>query len=100
MTIKDDKNRLKAFCEGPFAGLCTPAEFAEIFGVDESAVRHAIRSERLLPGIDCFKFGKQWILSENAFKNFTRAGSYKKVSELKTAYEKAKKSEAGNSTIP
>lgn len=99
MAIQDNFNRLKAFCEGPFAGLCTPAEFAELFNVDESAVRHAIRSGRLRPGSDCFKFGKQWVLSKYAFANFTKNGSFQKVSELNLIYAKEKEESAKNHTV-
>lgn len=100
MAIQDDFDRLKTFCEGPFAGLCTPAEFAELHGVDESAVRHAIRSGRLRPGSDCFKFGKQWVLSKYAFANFPKNGSFQKVSELNLAFAKAKTESAKNVTLP
>ncbi len=85
MTIKDDFTRLEVFCEGPFEGLCTPAEFAEINGLEESTIRHAIRQGRLEVGKDCFKFGKQWVLSPNAFPKFSNLG-YDKYFELKRAY--------------
>lgn len=95
MAIKDDPVRLKAFCDGPFAELCTPVEFAEIFGVDESAVRHAIRSGRLEVGKDCFKFGKQWVLSRYAFPKFARGGGYSELSLIKVEYQKQLKNEWG-----
>lgn len=91
MAIQDSFERLEAFATGPFEGLCTPAEIAEVFHVDESAIRHAIRNGRLEPGKDCFKFGKQWVLSKYAFPKLTRMGSWAKHSEIITDYHKAKK---------
>lgn len=82
MAIYDDYDRAKAFVEGPFQGLLTPAEFAEIQRIDESAVRHAIRSGRFVPGIHCLKLGKQWVLCAEAFRAYN--GDYSKWSQTKT----------------
>lgn len=82
MAIYDTYDRAKAFVDGPFAGLCTPAEFAEIQGIDESAVRHAIRSGRFIPGTHCLKLGKQWVLCSDAFRAYN--GDYSKLSNTKT----------------
>lgn len=95
MAIKDDPVRLRVFCDGPFTDLCTPVEFAEIFGVDESAVRHAIRSGRLQTGVDCWKFGKQWVLSRGAFRKFSRGGGYSELSWIHTDYQKLLRQEMG-----
>lgn len=82
MAIYDNYDRAKAFVEGTFQGLCTPAEFAEIQGIDESAVRHAIRSGRFVPGVHCLKLGKQWVLCSDAFHAYN--GDYAKLSTTKT----------------
>lgn len=70
MAIHDNVERAVAFISSPFAELCSLAEFAEIHGVDESAIRHAIKSGKFRIGIDCMKFGKQWVMSKQAFRSF------------------------------
>ncbi len=88
MAIQDDFSRLEVFATGPFEGLCTPAEFADEFGVDESAIRHAIRNGKFVIGKECFKFGKQWILNKYAFDKYARNGGYSEYSKIKCAYYK------------
>lgn len=78
MAIHDTAARAEAYLSGPFAELCSLAEFAEIHGLDESAIRHAIKSGKFRLGIDCMKFGKQWVMSKQAFRTFD--GDYAKFS--------------------
>lgn len=52
--------------DGPFSGLLSIAEAAEIWQKNDSAIRRAIMDGRLKPGSDCRKFGKQWVLSVDA----------------------------------
>lgn len=53
---------------GPFAQLLSLSEAAEIWGIDESTIRKAIAANRLYPGVDCRKFGKQWIVTAAAMQ--------------------------------
>lgn len=76
--IHDNPQRASHFISGPFAELCSLAEFAELHGVDESAIRHAIKSGKFRIGTDCMKFGKQWVMSKQAFHSFD--GNYSKFS--------------------
>ncbi len=87
MAIQDNLDRAKAFIDGPFAGLCSPAEFAEIFHIGESAVRHMILDGRLVVGRDCLKLGKQWVLCEQAFRTYE--GNYMAYSNAKCDCYKA-----------
>lgn len=80
--IQVDTERARAWLSGPFAGLCSLAEFAELQHVQESAIRHAIRNGKFRAGIDCMKFGKQWVMSKEAFKTYN--GDYRKYSEFET----------------
>lgn len=59
---------------GPFDELLSFAEAAEIWGVDQSALRKAVASGRLQPGRDCRKFGKQWVVTANAMHREFRGG--------------------------
>lgn len=78
MAIQDNFERADAYISGPFAELCSLSEFAEIHGLDESAIRHAIKSGKFRIGTDCMKFGKQWVMSKQAFRTFD--GDYSKFS--------------------
>lgn len=51
---------------GPFAGLLSLSEAAEIWEIDDSSIRKAISSKRLREGVDCRKFGKQWVVTAQA----------------------------------
>lgn len=53
---------------GSFAQLLSLSEAAEIWGIDESTIRKAIAAGRLKPGIDCRKFGKQWVVTAHAMR--------------------------------
>lgn len=54
---------------GSFEGLLSLAEAAEIMRIDESTIRHAIKSGRMVEGRDCRKFGKQWVISWQGLRN-------------------------------
>lgn len=86
MNFTDDIIRLELFADGPFQGLTTPAEFAELIGVEESTIRHAIKAGRLKPGIDCMKFGKQWVMAPHAFVVMDRYNGYGKYYDIMKAY--------------
>lgn len=51
---------------GPFYRLLSLAEAAEIWRVDQSTLRKAIASGKFKEGIDCRKFGKQWVIYVDA----------------------------------
>ena len=57
---------------GPFSQLLSFGEAAEIWGLDPSALRKAVSNGRLKPGIDCRKFGKQWVISVDAMQRLYR----------------------------
>lgn len=46
-----------------FNNLLSLQEAADLFKKDSSTLRRAISSGRLVEGIDCKKFGKQWVIS-------------------------------------
>lgn len=94
--ISDNLTRAITFTTGPFMELCTPAEMAEVLGIDDSTIRQAIRSGRLLIGTDCIQLGKQWVLSRHAWKSM--CGDYQKFSVLKVNCCKTIKS-AENETV-
>lgn len=41
-------------------------EAAELYNRDDSTLRRAIMSGRLKEGIDCKKYGKQWVVLKSA----------------------------------
>lgn len=43
-------------------------EAAELFECDESTLRRAISNEILQEGIDCKKFGKQWVILRSSME--------------------------------
>lgn len=59
---------------GNFYRLLSFAEAAEIWGVDQSALRKAVSAGRLRPGRDCRKFGKQWVVTVDAMAREFRGG--------------------------
>ena len=52
----------------PFDGLISFSEAAGRWGIDDSTLRKAVTSGRLIENIDVKKFGKQWVRSETAMK--------------------------------
>lgn len=69
---------------GPFAQLLSFAEAAQLWGIDQSTLRKAVQSGRLVPGSDCRKFGKQWVISVNAMRR--EFGGWGPWNELLTEY--------------
>lgn len=49
-----------------FDGLLSLSDAAKKYGVDDSVLRHAIRNGTLIEGVDVKKFGKQWVITEEA----------------------------------
>lgn len=83
MPLNNNPDRIQAYLNSPFTGLLSLAEFAAARGVDESAIRHAIKDGRLKPYVDVLKLGKQWIVSPHAWVALD--GDYRYLSELKYA---------------
>lgn len=52
----------------PFDELLSFSEAAERWNIDDSTLRKAVTSGRLIENIDVKKFGKQWVVSEQAMK--------------------------------
>lgn len=52
--------------ENPFYGLLTPVDAAEIWGLEQSTIRKYCTDGTFEPGKDCWKFGKQWIVTAQA----------------------------------
>lgn len=50
----------------PFSGLLSFAEAADRWHIDDSTLRKAVANGRLVENIDVKKFGKQWVISEQA----------------------------------
>ena len=51
---------------GKFDGLHALSTAAAIWDLDDSTLRKAIADGRLVIGEDCTKFGKQWVVTEEA----------------------------------
>lgn len=52
----------------PFDELLSFSEAAERWNIDDSTLRKAVTSGRLIENLDVKKFGKQWVVSEQAMK--------------------------------
>ncbi len=52
----------------PFDGLMAFSDATELWGLNESTLRKAIAYGKLVNGVDVCKFGKQWVVSEEAMK--------------------------------
>lgn len=76
---------------GPFAELLSFAEAAEIWKKDQSTLRHAVLNGRLKVGIDCRKFGKQWVVTADAMHR--EFGGWAPWSCFLTDLRKAKREE-------
>lgn len=50
----------------PFDGLIAFSEATALWGLSESTLRKAVAYGRLREGVDCLKYGKQWIVSRPA----------------------------------
>lgn len=49
-----------------FGRLLSLADAAKIWGMDDSTIRRAIATGKLITGIDCQKYGKQWVIATDA----------------------------------
>lgn len=78
---------------GPFANLLSFAEAAEIWGKDQSTLRRAVLDGRLVPGRDCRKFGKQWVVTADAMQR--EFGGWSPWSCFLVDLRKARKEERG-----
>ena len=58
----------------PWSENLSLSEAAEIWEIDESTIRKAIASGKLVDGQDCRKFGKQWVITEKAMAREFRGG--------------------------
>lgn len=47
----------------PFDGLLAASDATALRGLKESTLRKAINYNKLVPGVDVCKFGKQWVIS-------------------------------------
>lgn len=63
--IKDDIEKDQQH-SNPFANLLSAAEAAAAWGINPSSIRRAVQDKRLQEGIDCNKFGKQWVITVQA----------------------------------
>ena len=52
----------------PFDGLMALRDATEMWGLNESTLRHAIMYGKFILGIDVCKFGKQWVISYESMK--------------------------------
>ncbi|HEX3018533.1 MAG TPA: helix-turn-helix domain-containing protein [Caproicibacter sp.] len=50
----------------PFDGLMSFKDATDKWGLNESTLRKAVSYGKLIEGIDVKKFGKQWIITEEA----------------------------------
>lgn len=73
----------------PFNELMSLADAAEIWKMDASTLRKAIAAGRLYEGLDCMKFGKQWVISASAMHRLT--GSWEPWAIYKTEQRKKDK---------
>ena len=58
--------------DSQFRHLLSFGEAAEIWGMEQSTLRKAVTAGRLLPGRDCRKFGKQWVVTVEAMQRLYR----------------------------
>lgn len=52
----------------PFDGLLSSKQATDAWGLSESALRKSISYGKLIEGVDAKKFGKQWIVTEDAMR--------------------------------
>lgn len=51
-----------------FDDLLSLKEAADLYNREESTLRRAISSGKLIEGQDCKKFGKQWVIKKSAME--------------------------------
>lgn len=49
-----------------FSGLIAMSDATNIWGLNESTLRKSIAYGKLIPGIDAFNFGNQWVVTEKS----------------------------------
>ena len=54
--------------ENIWDNLLSLKEAAEIYNRDESTLKRAISSGRLVEGIDCKKFGRDWVILKSSME--------------------------------
>ena len=79
-----------------FENLLSAGDAAKIWGVDDSTIRHAIKSGRFELGEDCQKFGKQWVVTTDAMAREFKGG-WEPWSEYKTELRKKERAKSGPS---
>ena len=52
----------------PFDGLMAFTDATQLWGLNESTLRKAISYGKLVNGVDACKYGKQWVISEEAMR--------------------------------
>lgn len=52
----------------PFDSLMSFKEAADLWGIDDSTLRKAVTSGKIIEGKDAKKFGKQWIITTEAME--------------------------------
>lgn len=52
----------------PFDELMSFKEAAELWGLDDSTLRKAVSSGKIVENIDAKKFGKQWVITKTAME--------------------------------
>ncbi|MGL5725683.1 hypothetical protein [Cetobacterium sp.] len=60
--------------KGSFAGLYTFEDIAKIYKMDSSNLRKMVQKEKFLIGKDIKKFGKTWLITEDAIDRFFGLG--------------------------
>jgi len=50
----------------PFEGLIAFSEATLLWGLNESTLRKAVFYGKLVPDVDCKKFGNQWVVTKDA----------------------------------
>lgn len=58
-----------------FDGLYSLSEAAAIWNIDDSTIRKAILSGKLIENTDVRKFGKQWVITEAAMERLFGVGN-------------------------
>ncbi|WP_241158150.1 DUF2442 domain-containing protein [Adlercreutzia sp. ZJ138] len=52
----------------PFDGLMSFADASELWELSESTLRKAVSYGKIVPGVDVWKYGKQWIVTREAME--------------------------------
>ncbi len=72
----------------PFKGIMSFRDATDLWGLNESTLRKAVSYGKLKFGQDVYKYGKQWVITENAM--IREYGDIeKKYQQDKEAYEKS-----------